>query len=100
MSQSTTTSMEKRSAMQGGMTMFSTLTTGYMAGEVERELLESKATRQRLIDEAMEANTGHTLAFRLRHRLGALLVTTGERLEGPAAPVYRSSFDDSLHPAR
>jgi hypothetical protein len=86
--------------MQGGMTMFSTLTTGYMAGEAERELLESKATRQRLIDEAIEANAGRSLAGRFRHRIGLLLVTTGERLDGQAAPVYRSSFDDSLHPAR
>lgn len=80
--------------------MFSTLTTGYMAGEVERELLESKATRQRLIDEAIEANAGRSLAFRLRHRIGLLLVTTGERLEGRSNPVYRSRVDDSLHPAR
>ena len=80
--------------------MFSTLTTGYMAGELERELLESKATKQRLIDEAVEANAGHSVTFRLRHRFGVLLVSAGERLDRRSAPVYRTGLDDSLHPAK
>ena len=80
--------------------MNTNLTTAYMAGEVERGLLESKATKQRLIDEAVEANAGRSLTFKLRHRIGLLLVSAGERLDGQSAPVYRTGLDDSLHAAK
>ena len=76
------------------------LTTTYMAGEVERGLLDAKVTRQRLIDEAAEPRPGRSLTTQVRHRIATLLVSAGERIEGRAAPVYQSGLDDSLHPVK
>jgi hypothetical protein len=80
--------------------MYPNLTTAYMAGEVERGLLETKANKQRLIDEAIESRAGRSWTIQVRHRIAMMLVSTGERLEGRPAPVYRSGLDDSFHPVR
>ena len=76
------------------------LTTAYMAGDIERGLLETKANKQRLIDEAMGTNAGHARTTPVRHRIALLLMRAGARLDGQTIPVYQPGFDDSLHPAR
>lgn len=79
--------------------MFSTLTTAYMAGDVERELLESKAAKQRLIDEARATGQIDSRTGRMRHRIASLLMSAGARLDDRPAPAYRHGLDDSLNPA-